>query len=321
MLKTLLLLHLCLTIIGLQAADSSSDVKKVAEQYSQYKTCQSSCYGKGRTSWLSTIDCMNKCKPAEASDGEFDENGYPINEEKDKEAYSDFVDQNKGLKDINDVLSDFQSGCDFGPSDDDGFNENDGEEYKTQEQRDAIERARQDYYKSRGNGKSQAKNPAPGSDPAVKVALKDGKPTEDGFYRYGAGDGNYYGTERVIWQLQEAGQAMKEKGISIGIGDISKKGGGNLPPHKTHKDGKSVDLRLVGPNGRSTTCTVNNKGCYSREKTMEAIATIIDMDPNNVKLVYLNDPELRKTMRSRYPGVLFKSCPGHDNHMHINFRK
>jgi len=166
---------------------------------------------------------------------------------------------------------------------------------------------------------NQAK--APGNSSKVNVALKDGDPKKDGFYRYNDSDNYVFGTEKTIWQLEEAGKKLAAAGLNMGIGDISRKGGGKLPPHQTHRQGKDVDLRFLNSNGDAKRCVYTDTSCYSRDKTREMLETLINVDPSNVKTVYVNDPKLRAEMRKNFPGVYFSNCKGHDNHLHVKFKE
>lgn len=168
------------------------------------------------------------------------------------------------------------------------------------------------------NIENQTSAPTPSS--SISAELPNGDPETDGFYRYNDGDRNVFGTNSVIWQLTEAGKKLAESGMSMGIGDISKKGGGKLPPHQTHRDGKSVDMRFVGHDGQAKACVYTNR-CYSRENTKVMLETLINVNPSNVRLVYLNDPILREEMKIKFPDIEFKNCAGHDNHLHVNFKE
>lgn len=178
---------------------------------------------------------------------------------------------------------------------------------------------------------------APGNSPSVTVELKDGDPETDGFYRYGP-DWKKFGTEKTIWQLEEAGKKLAEVDMAMAVGNISRHGGGKLDPHQTHREGKNVDLRFMNSSGRGAACSYNdtngdgevtesekNDGklapCYNREQTRIMLETVINVDPSNVKTVYVNDPALRSDMQRKFPGVYFAHCAGHDNHLHLTFKE
>ncbi|MEC7276814.1 MAG: hypothetical protein VXV96_10880 [Bdellovibrionota bacterium] len=151
-----------------------------------------------------------------------------------------------------------------------------------------------------------------------------------GYYRYGDGDGNVFGSERTVWNIKAAGKILSEKGIIMGVGEISSKAG-PTSGHSEHQEGRDVDLRLIGKTqdgvARAERCNVNNSGCYDRDNTYEMIKAFIDVDPYGIDKVFINDPKLRTMindyMSSEY-GVsqtIAKSCSGHDDHIHLSFKR
>lgn len=153
---------------------------------------------------------------------------------------------------------------------------------------------------------------------------------EKGYYTYGRST-KRYGTERTQWRLLQAGEKLAEKGIVMGVGNISKAGGGRLPPHMSHRRGVDADFRLVGPNGKGQRCNLTQPSsvtqrCYDREKTFEMVKTLIDVDIRNVDQVLINDPELRTMINDYYAEMsgsdrpIAKACAGHDNHIHMSWK-
>ncbi len=160
----------------------------------------------------------------------------------------------------------------------------------------------------------------PDIDPASQDVYKYG------YYRYNDGDRKVFGTERTIWRLKAAGKLLAQKGIVMGVGDISSRGGPTRG-HAEHQQGQDVDLRLVGPDGMSKPCTVSNSSCYDREKTFEMIKTLIDVDPTKVDKILINDPTLRRQINTYYQQKTGSSrsitayCAGHDNHVHFSWKR
>jgi conjugal transfer mating pair stabilization protein TraG len=95
----------------------------------------------------------------------------------------------------------------------------------------------------------------------------------------------------------------------IYIGNISRKGGGDLPPHKSHKKGIDVDIRPIRFKNNGLPVTWKDAD-YDREKTGELIKLIKDSYP--IQYIFFNDPELIKR-------GLCTFCAGHDDHLHIRF--
>ncbi|MDC1174582.1 penicillin-insensitive murein endopeptidase [Bacteriovoracaceae bacterium] len=160
--------------------------------------------------------------------------------------------------------------------------------------------------------------------PAVNAQSQD--VYKYGYYRYKDSDQKVYGTERTIWRIKAAGKLLAQKGIVMGIGDISSRGG-RTRGHAEHQGGQDVDLRLINDNGVATPCTVGNSSCYNREKTFTMIKTLIDVDPTKVDKVLINDPVLRRQINNYYQlktgssrGIA-SACASHDNHVHFSWKR
>jgi hypothetical protein len=168
---------------------------------------------------------------------------------------------------------------------------------------------------------SRAK-PASSSSVSTKLT-RPSDPVAAGYNLYGS-DSKKFGTERTIWRVQEAGKVLASKGIVMDVGNISKSGGGTLPPHKSHRNGRDVDVRLVSSSGKSGPCNIS-KSCYSKEKTFEMVKAVLDVDPKGMRMIFINDPELRK-MINRYAKEKYglddisRYCAGHDDHVHFSFK-
>ena len=110
----------------------------------------------------------------------------------------------------------------------------------------------------------------------------------------------------------------------MAVGDISKKGGVGTGGHKSHKKGVDVDLRLVAPDGMGASCAHYSQACNDSKKTAEMIKAMIAVDPNNVRKVFVNDPEVQREVneysRSLGLGNVVSSCAGHNNHVHVSYK-
>lgn len=148
-----------------------------------------------------------------------------------------------------------------------------------------------------------------------------------GYYRYKDGDGRVFGTERTVWRLRAAGKILAQQKLTMGVGDISQSGGGRIPPHQSHRNGRDVDLRLLGPSGEATKCTVSNSSCYSRDNTFKMLKALIDVDPTKVRTILINDATLRSQINAYYRNKtgssrsISQSCAGHDNHIHFSWNE
>jgi hypothetical protein len=168
---------------------------------------------------------------------------------------------------------------------------------------------------------------------------------------------HHWGRPHIIGNILKASRVLSEKGIYMGVGDINRKpftpgrpryyklGRRWLPTppdnptmaftegHNSHKDGRAADLRLIGPDGQATQCTYSER-CYSEKNTLEMLKALIDTDPFNISVIYINSDSLqdkvakyivevyKRNGRSvSYWGArtLVKSWPHHDNHIHFHW--
>ncbi len=116
------------------------------------------------------------------------------------------------------------------------------------------------------------------------------------------------------------------------LGDMSKKGGGPLPPHKSHQRGRDIDISF------------RKRGVESDWLPMPALAVLLYafLQDDNVTAIYLDtdkqrevwealelNPELAPGLQSelQYPlaphsgRTRVRHWPGHSNHIHVRFRE
>ena len=119
------------------------------------------------------------------------------------------------------------------------------------------------------------------------------------------------GRASTIRSLEDLGEAWASRHptIPIAIGDISRRGGGPFPPHKSHKDGRDVDVRPLTNNGLNEPTNINATN-YSHARTRELILLI--REKFTLELIFFNDPLTIKE-------GLTKHAAGHDNHLHLRF--
>ena len=119
-----------------------------------------------------------------------------------------------------------------------------------------------------------------------------------------------FGTKRTIEALLEVGRTFstRHNGLRIGIGDISKRGGGQISGHASHRKGVDVDVRLIRNDGREAGCRYQD-AVYSRALTQDLVNTFRNNSIFPVKFIFFNDPQVR--------GV--SQWPNHDNHLHVRF--
>ncbi len=133
-----------------------------------------------------------------------------------------------------------------------------------------------------------------------------------GYYSYAQFRDKQFGLPKTIKAIEAIGKAWFQNhrtGPVIGIGNISKKGGGPVPPHKSHQTGLDVDFRLLRTDGARIGITFRDPN-YSLARTQELINTILNNSVLSVALILCNDNRLK--------GV--QPWPGHDDHLHVRFK-
>lgn len=148
---------------------------------------------------------------------------------------------------------------------------------------------------------------ASGPYPQVSVHLNGGL----GLHGYGRPE-RRFGHALAVLALITTGVnwfSRHQQGPRIGIGDISKLGGGLLPPHKSHQKGVDVDIRLMRNDGGEARTTYQSQ-TYSRSLTQELVNLILNNGVMPVEFILFNDPQVT--------GV--RPWPSHDNHLHVRFR-
>lgn len=131
----------------------------------------------------------------------------------------------------------------------------------------------------------------------------------DGLYGYYDAS-KRYGVRDAIASLVEAGRIWKlrAKLPDVGIGDISKLGGGQIPDHASHRKGIDVDIRPLQRNGQVGPVTYHDPS-YSWELSQELADIIHANGKLAVQFILFNDPNVH--------GV--QHYQNHDNHLHVRF--
>jgi penicillin-insensitive murein DD-endopeptidase len=137
-------------------------------------------------------------------------------------------------------------------------------------------------------------------------------PAGEGFTTYNrANNGaDQYGTEKTIQRIVEIGRRWAVFcAVPFAVGDISRKGGGVLPPHKSHQRGVDLDLRPLRTDGQNLPITYLDAG-YSRDRTRELVKLIREVEPRAI--IYFNDSVLIREKLTQH-------LTGHHNHLHVRF--
>jgi Putative peptidoglycan binding domain/Penicillin-insensitive murein endopeptidase len=145
-----------------------------------------------------------------------------------------------------------------------------------------------------------------GPHPRVNTLLPPGP----GLYSYKP-VAHQFGLPETIAALQRIGGAWNGRhpgGPRVGIGDISRRGGGPFAGHRSHQRGVDVDIRLMRKDGKEAGVNYQSPE-YSRLLTQELVDLIRGNGRLRVQFIFFNDGTVR--------GV--RHWPNHDDHLHVRF--
>ncbi len=153
-----------------------------------------------------------------------------------------------------------------------------------------------------------------------------------------------WGTPRTVRLIQRSVERYHRRrpgGPKIFIGDISKRGGGRLAPHLSHRAGKDVDIGYVrrGKDAHNPTFTGVSARTLDVPRTWELIKSFLDT--GEVRYVFVDYGIQRKLYayarsqgvpraeldelfqyprgRRRAHGII-RHWPSHQHHFHVRFR-
>lgn len=120
-----------------------------------------------------------------------------------------------------------------------------------------------------------------------------------------------FGQASTIEAAKRVGEAWAaDHAQPFSIGQISKNGGGPMPPHKSHRLGIDVDVRPVRTDGQNSPVEITDSH-YDRAKTTELITLWWENAP--VQMILFNDNTVINAGLSRF-------FAGHHNHFHVRLR-
>ncbi|GEM_PF-5557809 len=129
-------------------------------------------------------------------------------------------------------------------------------------------------------------------------------------------DNHDYGTNWMIETIQAAAQiylsdylATHPGAAVIQTNNLSKRGGGVAPPHRTHQTGLSCDIRVPRTDGEAGT-TISSSD-YDQDAMRAMLTAIRAQSKYKIKRIFFNDLALISE-------GLCLHIPGHDNHAHID---
>lgn len=126
-----------------------------------------------------------------------------------------------------------------------------------------------------------------------------------------------WATAYTATELRRAlGRFHEARGVSVRVLDVSKQGGGALAPHKSHKQGRDVDLGLPSKLGDLAVLLAE----LARSPGIEAIyldhevqASLYDVAGDELRAA-LQWPEAPHT-----GSAIIRHWPGHVRHIHVRF--
>jgi hypothetical protein len=145
--------------------------------------------------------------------------------------------------------------------------------------------------------------------PAINVQLSV---SGQGYYSYSANRTKQFGLAETIQAIEAIARSWfnnHRSGPLIGVGNISFRGGGSMPPHSSHQRGLDVDFRLLRRDGARVGVRYQDPA-YSRSRTQQLVNTIRVNSVLQVELILFNDPSVT--------GV--QPWQGHDDHLHVRFK-
>ncbi len=128
-----------------------------------------------------------------------------------------------------------------------------------------------------------------------------------GFYTYGV-DEKRFGTRSTLASVMSAARSMEEIGKLVGVGNISLENGGRMRPHTSHQRGVDVDFRPLRSDGQRRPVDIEQAE-YNAADTKKLVRAL--RRDSNLDLILFNDTTIS--------GASFWS--GHDNHLHVRFKK
>jgi hypothetical protein len=161
---------------------------------------------------------------------------------------------------------------------------------------------------------ASAPQPTPVTDHGDPTRIDTVLPSEGrGFatYRRSPGGADQFGRAATIRGIMDIAEAWstRHEAPRIQVGDISRRGGGTLSPHKSHKRGVDVDMRPIRNDGREEPVSFK-QAVYSRDLTRE-LCQLIREKVSGVR-IFFNDPRL-------IAAGLCAPLAGHDDHLHVRF--
>jgi hypothetical protein len=132
---------------------------------------------------------------------------------------------------------------------------------------------------------------------------------DHGLYVKTSGSKNLFATPGALASLKTAARKLKEQyDANLGIVELSKEAGGNLPPHKSHRRGIDADIRPLRKDKKNLPVSMTELQ-YSRDLTRALVGYLLE-DPN-VSLILFADKQI--------DGITYDKH--HHDHLHVRFKE
>lgn len=156
------------------------------------------------------------------------------------------------------------------------------------------------------------RSPAPRSRNADNHNVSVQVPVQGNGFRVYGDRHHQYGTQRTIDAITDISQAWAQlhPQSSVQIGEVSRNGGGPLPPHHSDRTGTDFDVRPFRIDRRPAPVDRRSPD-YDGNTTVDFLRFVHHRYPD--ALILFNDPVAIRQGFSRH-------WAGHDNHMHIRVR-
>jgi len=127
-------------------------------------------------------------------------------------------------------------------------------------------------------------------------------------------DSDDWATLELLSCLEQVGRAVRTKGIEIGVGDLSVKGGGRFRPHVSHQNGVDADLRYVR---RDRVRAPLDLRYQPKEYDLEATKLVFEafFDLCNIEVIFVDIDRLDFTIKGQEERIVHAG--GHSNHFHV----
>lgn len=152
-----------------------------------------------------------------------------------------------------------------------------------------------------------------------------------------------WGERAVILAIQRAISAYSRRapgGPKVHVGDVSRRGGGEFPPHLSHRSGRDVDVGYVlqGPLADETRFHVADRESLDVARSWALLRAFIDTGA--VRIIFVDrglqrrfyehareagatEEELAALLQyprgDAFPGGIIRHWKGHRNHFHVRF--